>query len=104
MAITVAVAVVCARLGHILDDSQAADDFAERCVARRQRRRIAVYEEELAAIGARATVRHRDRARGVLGSRQVLISELVPGSASAGARGVTALQHIDAGGGEPVAG
>src|SRR5215468_5930176 len=104
MAITVAVGVVCARLSHILDDSQSADDFAERCVARRQRRLIAVYEEELASVGARTGVRHGDRALGVLGSRQILISELVPRAASASSRGVTALQHIDAGGGEPVAG
>src|SRR5215467_8962035 len=104
MAITVAVAVVCARLSHILDDSQSADDFAERRVARRQRRRIAVYEEELAAVGARPGVRHRERALGVLGSRQILIAELVPRAAVAGSRGVTALQHVDAVGGEPVAG
>jgi hypothetical protein len=37
MAITVAVAVVCACLGHILDDSQSTDDLAEGRVARRQR-------------------------------------------------------------------
>src|SRR5215472_4098836 len=103
MAITVAVAVVCARLSYILDDSQSADDFAEGRVARRQRRRIAVYEEELAPVGARAGVRHRDRALRVLGPRQILISELVPRAAFAGSRGVTALQHVDAGGGEPVA-
>src|SRR6516162_7681988 len=103
MAITVAVAVVCTRLSHILDDSQSADDFAERCVVRRQRR-IAVYEEELAPVGARAGVRHGDRALGVLGSRQILVSELVSRAAAASARGVTALQDINAGGGEPVTG
>src|SRR5262249_9876567 len=103
-AITVAVAVVCARLSYILDDSQTADDFAERCVARRQRRRIAVYEEELASVAARTRVRHRDRALGVLGSRQILISELVPRAAVPSSGGITALQHIDGGGGEPVAG
>src|SRR5215472_13981402 len=104
MAITVAVAVVCARLSYILDDSQSADDFAERCVARRKRRRIAVYEEELAPVGARAGVRHGDGALGVLCSRQILISELVPRATSASSRGVNALQHIDAVRGEPVAG
>src|SRR5215475_9298794 len=104
MAITVAVAVVCARLSYILDDSQSLDDLAERRVVRRQRRRIAVYEEELAPVGAWPGVRHGDRALGVLGSRQVLISELVPRAAAAGSRGITALQHVDAVGGVPVAG
>src|SRR5262249_25997330 len=104
MAITVAVSVVCARLGDILDDSQSTDDFAKRRVTRRQRRRIAVYEEELAPIGPRPGVRHGDRALGVLGPRQILIGELVSRAATAGSRGVTALQHVDAGGGEPVAG
>src|SRR5262249_28988551 len=85
-------------------DSQSTDDFAKRRVTRRQRRRIAVYEEELAPVGTRPGVRHGDRALGVLGPRQILIGELVPRAATAGSRGVTALQHVDAGGGEPVAG
>src|SRR5438128_505432 len=53
-----------------------ADDGAERRVARRKRR-VLVDEEELASVGIRARVGHRDGGRRVGGSCQVLVGERV---------------------------
>src|SRR5690348_3140025 len=81
-----------ARLSHILDDSQAADDCAEWGVIRRERQGIPVDDEELAAVRAGPRVRHGDGAGGVFGFGQVLIGELVAWPTVPRPRRVAALQ------------
>src|SRR5581483_6040362 len=97
--------------GDRLQDVQALGDRAERRVVRAERG-VLVDQEELAAVGARPGVGHR-HGPGLVGDRaggpgraevvQVLVLELVPGAAGAGAGRVAALQHVDARGGQPVA-
>src|SRR5205809_2008232 len=103
MAVTRAIGVVCARLGHILDDSQSFDDCAERRVVGMQRWGVAVHEEELAAVRARAGVGHGHGARGVPGASGVLVRELVARTPIAGPGRVSALKHVDRRRGETVA-
>src|SRR5580658_7145318 len=75
----------------------------ERGVVRRDLGRVLPAEEELAAVGVGAGVRHGNGARRVGGTSQVLVLEHVAGTARAGSRRISALQDVDPDFGESVA-
>src|SRR3984893_15345113 len=103
MTVPGAVGVVRARLGHALDNSQSRDDLAERRVVGAQGG-VLVHDEELTAVAVRQRgVRHGHGARRVGGPGGVLVGEPVARTTGALARGVPALQHGQAAGGQPVA-
>jgi RNA polymerase sigma factor (sigma-70 family) len=102
VAVTWAVLAVVAGRRDLPQHVHAADHGAERGEGRCQGG-VLPGEEELAAVRVRPGVGHGDRPGRVLGPGQVLVVELVAGTARAGARGVTALQHEDPRNGEPVA-
>mmetsp|Transcript_23988 Transcript_23988/g.59555 ORF Transcript_23988/g.59555 Transcript_23988/m.59555 type:complete len:284 (+) Transcript_23988:144-995(+) len=82
---------------HRLDDIQALDDLAKDDVLAVEPRRLDGADEELAAVGARARVGHRERARARVLQLEVLVRELlaVDGLAAraVAAREIAALQH-----------
>jgi len=60
---------------------------------------VAADDEELAAVGIGARVGRGDGAPGVVDAGEVLVREVIARAASAAAGGVTALQHLERGGG-----
>src|SRR5712691_2281864 len=89
--------LACARRADRIDggdDVEARDDLAEKRVLRRQTYAVGPADhEELAAVGVRSRVGHRQRADLVPPRPRELVVEAVAGAAAAGAIGIAHLEH-----------
>src|SRR5271168_3048295 len=90
-----AVHAVAGDFADLFDDVVAFDDFTEDGVLAGEPAGVGDGDEELAAVGVGAGVRHGELARSleVVGRTLGFVGELVAGAAHAGAFGVAALNH-----------